>query len=610
MSCPHCAAVNDDSARDCVGCGRRLGTLEPGQLVAGRWEVLARLGSGGMGVVYKVRDRELDEVVALKVLRGEMARSEEMARRFRSEIKLARRVRHPNVCGIHEYGQDGGLLFIVMEYVEGVDLKRVLSGGAVPHDQAFAVGAETAAALHAIHQAGIVHRDLKPANVMLDAQGRVRLMDFGIAKEFGRDAADGLTATGHIVGTPEYMSPEQVRGEAVDVRSDVYALGVLLFELFTGRVPFRSTSAVATLYQVVHEPVPVEVARKAGAPPALVLLLERALAKSPPDRYASAAEVERALVEARGSGVRREANPLTLVEAALALAPRPELDATPQPMLERTAVPAPTAVPVLAPTPAPAAAPPVLTPTPAPVPAARRAYAGPAPHRRSAQAEAAPGRRGLAWAVVACALGGMGVVAWQYGPLLRERIGAPAAATPVTMAAPSTPVGADPKPLPAGPAVPVAASTLPPASPAPEPTASPTPAIVTVAPSALPGPSVAPPAVAPAARTALEPSPAGGAPAPADTSLDRAEELFAQGRFASALAAAKAVLLRQPGNVQAQQLAEDAEVELMVDRQLKEARAAAAAGDRALALDKLKTALAAKPNDSRLIALQRELTRD
>ena len=238
MSCPHCGAANDESARDCVGCGGRLGALAPGQLVAGRWEVLARLGSGGMGVVYQVRDRELDEVVALKVLRGEMARSEEMARRFLSEIKLARRVRHPNVCGIHEYGQDGALRFIVMEYVEGVDLKRVLSGGAVPHGEAFVVGAQIAAALQAIHKAGIVHRDLKPANVMLDAQGHVRLMDFGIAKQFGQDSGEGLTATGHIVGTPEYMSPEQAQGHRVDFRSDIYALGIVFFELLTGKLPF------------------------------------------------------------------------------------------------------------------------------------------------------------------------------------------------------------------------------------------------------------------------------------------------------------------------------------------------------------------------------------
>ncbi|HET8646780.1 MAG TPA: serine/threonine-protein kinase, partial [Vicinamibacteria bacterium] len=275
----------------CSSCGASLGGLREGQLLAGRFEVKARLGSGGMGVVYKAHDHELDEVVALKVLRGELARSEEMARRFRSEIKLARRVRNAHVCGIHEYGQDGPLRFIVMEFVQGVDLKRVLSAGAPPAPDAFAIGRQLAAALGAIHEAGIVHRDLKPANVMLDGERRVRLMDFGIAKQSGQAAGAGLTAAGHVVGTPEYMSPEQIRGGQLDARSDIYSLGVVLFELFAGQVPFRGPTAVATLYQHVHDPVPLEAARAAGAPAPVLPVLERALAKDPAERYATAGEV-------------------------------------------------------------------------------------------------------------------------------------------------------------------------------------------------------------------------------------------------------------------------------------------------------------------------------
>lgn len=255
MDCPQCHAANASGAEACFSCGRPLGLLglRQGALIAGRYELLETLGSGGMGMVFKAHDRTLDETVAMKVLRPEVAGQEDMARRFQSEIKLARKVRHRNVCGIHEYGEDGGLRYIAMEYIEGVDLRKVLTEhGPLAVDQAFDTCIHVAEGLQAIHEAGIVHRDLKTANLMRDAQGVVRLMDFGIAKQVGEGATMGATATGLVIGTPEYMSPEQARGEVATAASDMYSFGLLLQELFTGRPPYESDLEHATLLEKVR----------------------------------------------------------------------------------------------------------------------------------------------------------------------------------------------------------------------------------------------------------------------------------------------------------------------------------------------------------------------
>ena len=188
--------------------------LRPGTLFHGRYEILGPLGRGGMGMVYKARDRRLDEVVAIKVLRPDFGSDPEMATRFRSEIKLARKVRHRNVCAIHDYGEDQGLLYISMEYIEGVDLKQVLKqSGALAPERGFEVAIQISEGLQAVHDAGIIHRDLKTPNIMNDGAGIARLMDFGVAKRVGEGPA---TVTGLIVGTPEYMSPEQAQGHKID----------------------------------------------------------------------------------------------------------------------------------------------------------------------------------------------------------------------------------------------------------------------------------------------------------------------------------------------------------------------------------------------------------
>lgn len=298
--CPACGASHDAASDICFQCGRPVSTVTRGTLIAGRYEVLQVLGRGGMGVVYKAHDRLLDETVALKVLRRDLLGASAVAQRFRSEIKLARRVSHANVCRIHDYGEDGGLSFLAMAFVDGTDVKRQLSRhpeGFEP-DEAFDIAIQLARGLQAIHDAGIVHRDLKTMNIMREPSGAVRLMDFGIAKQ-SADTDSGFTATGSVMGTPEYMSPEQCRGLKVDTRSDLYSLGIVIFELFTGSVPYRGDTVVATLFMHIQEAPPLAGPRAHRLPPALVPWLRRLLAKAPGERPGSAGEVARGLEAAR-----------------------------------------------------------------------------------------------------------------------------------------------------------------------------------------------------------------------------------------------------------------------------------------------------------------------
>jgi serine/threonine-protein kinase len=334
MICGNCQTRNPDEASACVHCGGSLAvaTITAGAVVDERYEIMGQLGGGGMGVVYRAHDRFLDEVVALKVLRPEVARSEAMARRFRSEIKLARKVTHPNVCRIHEYGEDGDLRFISMELLEGIDLKHLLRRrGPLPAADAYDIALQVAEGLQAIHNMGIVHRDLKTANIMVDPRGVVRLMDFGIAKEVHSDS--GLTATGFVVGTPTYMSPEQARGRPLDARSDVYSLGVVIYEMFTGEAPFRGETPMSVILKHIEEPPPLAGGAAAALPSLLAAVLRRALAKEPEDRYPSV----RALIDAL-RGARDETAPPGLATARLT-------SAAPEPLPEAESTPARTAVP-------------------------------------------------------------------------------------------------------------------------------------------------------------------------------------------------------------------------------------------------------------------------
>jgi serine/threonine protein kinase len=301
MICPSCKSKNDDGAEACFTCGRALTALTQGALIASRYEVQKPVGRGGMGMVYRAHDRMLDEIVAIKVLRAELAGTSEAAQRFRSEIKLARKVSHRNVCRIHEYGEDGGVRYISMEYVEGTDVKQILRDGGLTIEEAFEVCIQVADGLQAIHEVGIIHRDMKTPNIMLmrDQAQRpvIRLMDFGIAK-FETSNTGGLTSTGQIMGTPEYMSPEQCLGEKIDHRSDVYAAGVVTYEIFTGQVPYKGDTAVATLFKHIQDPIPVEGPAAARLPPSLIPVIRHALAKNRADRFKSAHDMATALREA------------------------------------------------------------------------------------------------------------------------------------------------------------------------------------------------------------------------------------------------------------------------------------------------------------------------
>jgi serine/threonine protein kinase len=346
IACSSCNASNDDAAESCFTCGKTLLiTLRQGSLIANRYDVQSQLGKGGMGVVYKAHDRLLDETVAIKVLRPEVARDAEISRRFQSEIKLARKVSHRNVCRIHEYGQDGGLSYISMEYLEGVDLRQVLrERGGLPPDEAFRVALQIADGLQAIHEVGIIHRDLKTPNIMRDAKGTVRLMDFGIAKEWG--ATTSATATGLVMGTPEYMSPEQARGEKIDFRSDVYALGIIVYELFTGRVPFRAETPLATILKHLQEPPPLDGPQAEALPDAVKDILRRALAKQPFERYANVEEMSDALRAAHRVPARAVAGTIGMTAVSAAAAALPDPTPLPAPRtLDGTSA---TAVPTLA----------------------------------------------------------------------------------------------------------------------------------------------------------------------------------------------------------------------------------------------------------------------
>ena len=294
LVCPACAAPVEHGEEVCLACGRSLSTLAVGSVLANRYELRAVLGKGGMGLVYRAFDRLLEEEVAIKVLRTDHSANPDTVRRFRGEIKLARKVSHPNVCRIHDYGEQGPLGYISMEILTGQDLQKTLKDNplGLPEGEALSAILQIASGLQAIHDVGILHRDLKTANATRDERGVVRLVDFGIAKDL---LSQGQTAAGEAFGTPEYMSPEQCRGDALDFRSDVYALGVLAFELFTGELPIKGATPMATLFKQIQESPSFETEPGSRVPRSCVPILKKALAKAAADRYPSAQEFAQAL---------------------------------------------------------------------------------------------------------------------------------------------------------------------------------------------------------------------------------------------------------------------------------------------------------------------------
>jgi len=268
---------------------RSVNQLQPGSLLAARYEILDRLGVGGMGAVYKAKDREVDRLVALKVIRTELAGDSDILSRFKQELILARKVTHKNVIRIFDLGRDRGLRFITMEYIEGQDLRSLVKSQGRPTPEASVeIIQQVCLALEAAHAEGVVHRDLKPQNIMIDKQGRVYVMDFGIARSVG---SEGLTMTGALVGTPEYMSPEQVKGEDVDGRSDLFSLGIIFYELLTGKMPYRGETVQRAMFKrTVERPLPAS-AEESSVPPFLSEVTSKCLEIQPEKRYQSAREL-------------------------------------------------------------------------------------------------------------------------------------------------------------------------------------------------------------------------------------------------------------------------------------------------------------------------------
>ncbi|HXB57290.1 MAG TPA: protein kinase [Vicinamibacteria bacterium] len=269
--------------------------LTIGRGFAGRYEILGAVGQGGMGVVYRARDRQLDEVVALKVLRLDVLREDAtLLDRFKLEIKLARKITHRNVLRTHDFGEADGISYISMEYLEGVTLKDLIrSKGPLPLQIGLSIAKQMCHGLEAAHLQGVVHRDIKPQNVLiLPETGELKIMDFGVARisEVKSDAS-GLTAAGAVVGTPDYMPPEQVQGQPADFRSDIYSLGVVLFEVFTGALPFTGDTVVGIMLGHIQTAPPPPRTLNPRLAPALEALILRCMEKSPARRYAKVGDI-------------------------------------------------------------------------------------------------------------------------------------------------------------------------------------------------------------------------------------------------------------------------------------------------------------------------------
>jgi TolB-like protein/Flp pilus assembly protein TadD len=308
MKCPNCFCENPESFRFCMDCGSPLqlkikmpiekglksqelplDKLSPGTLFAGRYQIIEELGSGGMGRVYKVLDKELDTLVVLKVLLPEVAADPETIPRFRNELKLSREISHQNVCRMFDLNWSEGTYYITMEYVGGESLKNILlMTKKMSAASTINLAKQICSGLSEAHRHGIVHRDLKPGNILIDRGGNAKILDFGLARSI---ESQGITATGIIIGTPQYMSPEQVQEKTIDQRSDIYSLGVLMYEMLTGQLPFDGDSPVRVALKHVNEK-PIEPKNlNPKIPLAVSRVILKCLSKAKEDRYSSAEEL-------------------------------------------------------------------------------------------------------------------------------------------------------------------------------------------------------------------------------------------------------------------------------------------------------------------------------
>jgi len=490
----------------------------------GRYRVLGLVGQGAMGVVYRGRDDSLDRDLALKLMKG--TSDAESRARFLREARSAARLQHPNIVTIFEAGEHEGAPFMAMELLEGVDLQRAIEAGLRPDPTVtLPIVLQLLSGLGHAHEHGIVHRDVKPSNLFLPRERPAKIMDFGVAR-----LGVGTSATG-IVGTPNYMSPEQARGSTVDGRSDLFSAGLILYELVTGEKAYRGDSIVALLYKIAHEDPDLSLLPSGPRWEGLRSVLTRALRRNPEERHADARamqdELALVLQDLGGAADWTTASDRGLIVRATAARPRTE------DVPETADVPRPTLA-------------------------------------------AAPAPRGSRLPLALAAV--VAVSVFAGGALMLIQSGRP----PATIASPA--------PSPPAPSPPVAAAPT-------SPTARPTPA------------STATPLASPTAAVRNTPTPGPPeVPAVVDGRVDRANDLLEKGRYAAALAEARAVLRKDPGNAEAKMIAEEAEAALVVETRLRNAREALKRGDRETAMAEVKAGLAVSANDARLLALFRELT--
>ncbi|HEY6387263.1 MAG TPA: protein kinase [Candidatus Acidoferrum sp.] len=319
MVCPQCSYQNSDASAQCARCATplpisdqtlatsgqgwsvpsaegvvtatALAQLQPGFVIGNRYEIIRLLGQGGMGAVYQTHDRELDREVALKVIRGDMTSNPEILKRFKQELILARQITHKNVIRIFDLGQAEGIKFITMEYIEGQDLQSVLrQKKKLAPAEAANIMVQVCRALDAAHSEGVIHRDLKPQNIMLDQSGRAYVMDFGIARS---TLVPGMTQTGQLIGTPDYMSPEQAKGQVLDQRSDLFSVGIIFYELLSGEVPFNADTTMGKLWKRTSEPARPLAELDKTIPQPFSEIVRKCLEADPEKRFASAAELLR-----------------------------------------------------------------------------------------------------------------------------------------------------------------------------------------------------------------------------------------------------------------------------------------------------------------------------
>ncbi|MGB7296019.1 MAG: protein kinase [Candidatus Aminicenantales bacterium] len=309
LRCPECQADNSEDSRFCKRCATPLmrpvppelasaptliypsplPELTPGSIFADRYLIIEMLGKGGMGKVFKVLDQEISEKVSLKLIKPEIAADKETIERFQNEIKIARRISHKNICRMYHLGREKDTFYITMEYIQGETLKKMIKmTGGMSLGTALSIAEQVCQGLAEAHRLGIVHRDLKPQNIMLDEEGGVRVMDFGIASSV---ETRGATLPGMMIGTPEYMSPEQIDGEPVDARSDIYSLGIILYEMLTGKTPFTGDTPWSVVLKHKNEPPHDPRELNPGIPESMSRVILRCLEKPKDKRYQSAEEL-------------------------------------------------------------------------------------------------------------------------------------------------------------------------------------------------------------------------------------------------------------------------------------------------------------------------------